>query len=79
MLIAVRERYPYKDILQPVMETWDAIEKGIQYLREIAWVEMLYDSNFSPNDPRQNHDRESHSSLNPIRVCSPFTFGEYTS
>lgn len=58
ILIAVRERYPYKDILQPAMKTWDTIEKGIQYLREIALVEMLYDSNFAPNDPRQNHDPE---------------------
>ena len=56
MLIAVRERYPYKDILQPVMKTWDTIEKGIQYLREIAMVEMLYDPNFAPNDSLQNHD-----------------------
>ena len=40
------------------MKTWDTIAKGIQYLREIALVEMLYDSNFAPNDPRQNHDPE---------------------
>jgi len=39
------------------MKTWDTIEKGIQYLREIALVEMLYDPNFAPNDPHQNHDR----------------------
>ena len=58
ILIAVREKYPYKELLQPAMKTWDTIEKGIQYLREIALVEMLYDSNFAPNDPRQNHDPE---------------------
>ena len=58
MLIAVRERYSYKDSLKAVMKTWDAIEKGIQYLREIAVVEMLYDPNFVPNDPHQNHDPE---------------------
>ena len=58
MLIAVRERYPYKDSLKPVMKTWDTIEKGIQYLREIALVEMLYDSSFDPNDPFQNHGPE---------------------
>ena len=57
ILIAVRERYPYKSILQPAMKMWDTTVKGIQYLREIALVEMLYDSNFAPNDPRQNHDR----------------------
>ena len=54
----MRERYPYKDSLQPVMKMRDIIEKGIQYLREIALVEMLYDPNFAPNDPRQNHDPE---------------------
>ena len=58
MLIAVRERYPYKDSLKPVMKMRDIIEKGIQYLREIAMVEMLYDPSFAPNDPRQNHDPE---------------------
>ena len=58
MLIAVRERYPYRDSLMPAMKTWDTIEKGIQYLRKIALVEMLYDPNFAPNDPRQNHDPE---------------------
>ena len=54
----MRERYPYKDSLKPVMKTWDTIAKGIQYLRKIAMVEMLYDPNFVPNDPRQDHDPE---------------------
>ena len=50
ILIAVRERYLYIELLQPAMKTWDTIEKGIQYLREIALVEMLYESNFVPNE-----------------------------
>ncbi len=58
ILIAVKERYPYKELLQPAKKTWNTIERGIQYLREIALVEMLYESNFVPNDPRQNHDPE---------------------
>ena len=58
ILIAVKERYPYKELLQSAKKTWNTIEKGIQYLREIALVEMLYDSNFALNDPRQNHDPE---------------------
>ena len=58
MLVAVRERYPFKDSLKPVMKKWDTIEKGIQYLREIAVVEMLYDPNFVPNNPCQEHDPE---------------------
>ena len=58
MLIAVRERHPFKDSLKPVIKKWDTIEKVIQYLREIAMVETLYDPNFAPNDPHQNHDPE---------------------
>ena len=42
--------------IMAMQKTWNTIEKGIQYLREIALVEMLYESNFVPNDPRQNHD-----------------------
>jgi len=46
MLVAVRERHPFKDILKPVMKKGDTIEKGIKYLRKIAVLEMLYDPNF---------------------------------
>ena len=56
---AVKERHPFKDGLKPVMKRWDTVEKGIQYLREIAVVEMLYDPNFVPNHPCQDHDPES--------------------
>jgi len=58
MLVAVRERHPVRDSLKPVMKKWDTAEKGIQYLRDIAVVEMVYDPNFAPNDPRQGHDLE---------------------
>jgi len=67
MLIAVRERHPFKDRLKPVMKKWDTIERGIQYLREITMVEMLYDPNFVPNDPRQNHDPEGVRTTPDIR------------
>lgn len=49
------------------MKTWDTIEKGIQYLREITLVEMLYESNFAPNDPHQNHDPEGVRTTPDIR------------
>ena len=58
MLIAVMERYPYRNDLEPATKMWDTVEQGIQYLREMALVEMLYGPNFAPNDPHQNHDPE---------------------
>ena len=58
VLIAVKERYRFKDGLKPVMKRWDTVEKGIQYLREMAVVEMLFDPNFVPNHPRQERDPE---------------------
>jgi len=58
VLAAVKERHPFKDSLKPEMKKWNTIEKGIQYLTEIAVVEMLYYPVFVPNDPRQDHDPE---------------------
>ena len=75
MLVAVRERYPFKDSLKPVMKKWDTIEKGMQYLREIAVVEMLYDPNFAPSDPCQNHDPERvRTTMNNIYPQLTFPF-----
>lgn len=56
VLLAVKERYPFKDDLEPVMKKWNTVEKGIQYLRETALVEMLYDPMFVSNNPRQDRD-----------------------
>ena len=56
VLVDVKERHPFKDSLKPVIKKWDTIEKVIQYLREIAMVEILYDPNFVPNNPCQDHD-----------------------
>ncbi|XP_021239577.1 uncharacterized protein LOC110391946 [Numida meleagris] len=58
VLLAVKERYPFKDDLEPEMRKWHTAEKGIQYLREMAVVEMLYDPRFVPNNPCQDHDPE---------------------
>ncbi|XP_048786387.1 uncharacterized protein LOC125686447 [Lagopus muta] len=58
VLIAVKEKYPFKNGLKIAMKKWDTVEKGIQYLREIGVVEMLYDPNFVPNQPHQNRDPE---------------------
>ena len=49
MLLAVKERYPFKAKLEPGMKSWKTVEKGIQYLRETAVVETLYDATFVSN------------------------------
>ncbi|XP_048786349.1 uncharacterized protein LOC125686424 [Lagopus muta] len=58
VLTAVKEKYPFKNSLKIAMKKWDTVEKGIQYLREIGVVEMLYDPDFVPNHPQQNRDPE---------------------
>ena len=59
MLEALKERHPFKEQSEAcVVKKWDTTEKDIQYLREIAVVEMLYDPNFVPNNPCQEHDPE---------------------
>ncbi|XP_052561347.1 uncharacterized protein LOC128091953 isoform X3 [Tympanuchus pallidicinctus] len=54
MLLAVKERHPFKGDLEPEVKRWKTLKEGIQYLRETAVVEMLYDPMFVPNDPRPN-------------------------
>ncbi|XP_048786377.1 uncharacterized protein LOC125686442 [Lagopus muta] len=58
VLIAVKEKYPFKSSLKIAMTKWDTVEKGIQYLREIGVVEMFYDPNFVPHHPRQDRHTE---------------------
>ncbi|XP_048786416.1 uncharacterized protein LOC125686467 [Lagopus muta] len=58
VLIAVKEKYPFKNGLKIAMKKWDTVEKGIQYLREIVMVEMLYEPDFVPNHPHQDRDPE---------------------
>lgn len=56
VLLAMKERYPFNNNLEPETKKWNTPEKGIQYLRETAVVEMLYDCMFLPNNPCQDHD-----------------------
>ena len=58
MLLAVKERYPFKDDLMPEKKKWADIEKGVRYLREYAVVEMLHSPDFIPDEPDQEHDPE---------------------
>ena len=48
MLVAIKERYPFKDDLMPQKKKWTSMEKGIHYLREYAVVEMLHSPTFIP-------------------------------
>jgi len=67
MVLAVKERHPFKDDLKPEMREWNSVEKGVQYLRESgAVVEVLYDPIFVPNDPRQDHNTERVKSTSDI-------------
>ena len=56
MLLAVKERYPFRTKLEPGVKSWNTVEKGIHYLRETAVFEMLYDTEFVSNDPHQDYD-----------------------
>jgi len=58
MLLAVKERYPFKDYLISEKNTCTDVEKGVCYLREYAVVEMLHNPTFGPDDPDQEHDPE---------------------
>ena len=58
MLLAVKERYPFKDNLMPEKKKWTSMEKGIRYLREYAVVEMSHSPTFIPDEPDQECDPE---------------------
>ena len=58
MLLAVKERYPFKDNLIPEKKKWTDMEKGIRYLKGYAVVEILHSPTFIPDEPDQEHDPE---------------------
>uniref|UniRef100_A0A8C3B7R9 Uncharacterized protein n=1 Tax=Cairina moschata TaxID=8855 RepID=A0A8C3B7R9_CAIMO len=43
LLSAVRERYPFKEEVLCLPGKWTTMEKGIQYLRELAVWEVIYE------------------------------------
>ena len=54
LLSSVRERYPFKDDLTCRPSKWTTMERGIQYLRELAVQETVYydpDNAQLPTDP----------------------------
>jgi len=58
MLLAVKERYPFKDDSMPEKKKWTDMERGICYFREYTVVEMLCSYTFIPDKPDQEHDPE---------------------
>ncbi|XP_046761077.1 uncharacterized protein LOC121108186 [Gallus gallus] len=71
MLLAVKERYPFKDDLMPEKRKWNDMEKGFCYLREHAVVEMLHSPTVIPDEPDQEHDHENVS-------CTPHMWRIFT-
>ncbi|GAB0203945.1 hypothetical protein GRJ2_002860100 [Grus japonensis] len=54
LLLSVKDRYPFKEELANSQSKWTTIEGGIQYLRELAMVEVIYnnlDDNQASKDP----------------------------
>ncbi|KAK4807112.1 hypothetical protein QYF61_018453 [Mycteria americana] len=54
LLSAIRERYPFKEDVVYRPGKWTTMERGIQYLRELAVLEVIYgdlDDVQSPTDP----------------------------
>ena len=47
------------DDMVPKINNQTNEEAGIQYLRELAVVEMLYNDNFDPNDLNDFHDSDN--------------------
>jgi len=52
----MRERYPFKEDLGFNPGKWITMEKGIQYLREMAMVGMVYGINLDDNTNSQDQD-----------------------
>ncbi|XP_049650061.1 uncharacterized protein LOC126035473 isoform X1 [Accipiter gentilis] len=54
LLLGVKERYPFKDEVTCHQGKWTTMERGVQYLRELAMLEVIYndpENVQSPTDP----------------------------
>lgn len=56
LLSAVRERCPFKEYLMFNSDKWTIMEKDIQYVRELAVVEMIHGINLDDNTHSQDPD-----------------------
>ncbi|XP_074909170.1 ubiquitin carboxyl-terminal hydrolase 4 isoform X3 [Buteo buteo] len=50
LLLGVKERYPFKEDITCYPGKWTTMERGIQYLRELAVLEVIYNERL-PRDP----------------------------
>ncbi|XP_061872974.1 uncharacterized protein LOC133628607 [Colius striatus] len=50
LLLGMKERYPFKEDITSLPSKWTTMEKGIQYLRELAVLEIIY-NDYAPTDP----------------------------
>jgi len=53
---AVKERYPFKEDLVCFPGMWTTMEKGMQYLRESAVLEVMYNINLDNEQLFQDLD-----------------------
>lgn len=56
LLSAVKGRYPFKNDLVCYSGKWTTTEKGIQYLRKLAMLEMKYNTDLDDNQLSQDPD-----------------------
>ncbi|XP_071890641.1 uncharacterized protein [Anas platyrhynchos] len=74
LLSAVKERYPFKEDLVCQLGKWTTMERGIQYLRELAVLEVVYsdlDNGQLPVDPDKVQCTRA-MWLNFVRSAPPF-------
>ena len=80
MLLAVKERYTFKNDLMLEKRKLTDMEKGIHYLREHTLVEMLHSPTFIPDEPDQEHDPERvRCTRNMWRIFTKTTPKKYAS
>uniref|UniRef100_A0A8B9SPQ6 Uncharacterized protein n=1 Tax=Anas platyrhynchos TaxID=8839 RepID=A0A8B9SPQ6_ANAPL len=63
LLSAVRERYPFKEDILCLPGKWTTMEKGIQYLRELAVREVIYED---PDQTQTSKDPDEVKCTRPM-------------
>ncbi|KAK4818601.1 hypothetical protein QYF61_015463 [Mycteria americana] len=73
LLSAIKERYPFKEDVVYHPGKWTTMEKGIQYLRELAMLEVIYgdlDNVQSPKDPDELVRNAPSSCANSLAILT---------
>ena len=75
-LLAIKERYPFKDDLMPEKKKWTHMEEGIHYLSEYAWWKCYTAPlSFLMNQPINCQQGPEYLSVVPAVVNRPQTKG----